>query len=811
MAADANSDINNTAFGVEVCFDVVDLVGENDEKGTKSSAAAPTKVVDVLPELSKAMAFTSSWKSARKPNDPRKLRDARGLSRQTPVIFDVDKPNGDTLEESAPTVAGSESTAKSINETLPQRCYVSFGDGASVIKQRGRIVRHGVSTMQHNDTRHRHESNTSSCPSSEKWKSGSHSPRKHFRRERDVSGSLDPSEGCYGDFHSVARPGESTHRATAPQHSYNPSTCNTSGRAPISESFNSRGRSPKRHCGTIDEKRFDPMRNTQTEPAAPYDDCRFNKNDQTKNSRGHSMHARFSQNWPVRRNHSKQSSEPSMDVAGLEHELEALRTVLFSKRQEFDCLSVTLEKRERELEARSGRLESLSIELKKKATLQSEEMRIYREQIERDTKAEKHNLKLEREEFDRLVATKTQQLEVLRIQQEQELLSQTNAVHTQIIEFDAKQASLSRDVAAYQQRFLELNTSTYELNQNISLLASQRTELDLRVLEQKVRESKWKKVKSEFEAASQITEEKQKAISMAHTKQHGKLKCLERALNDAEMGLKQDMTKWKESNARKLSDCEVWVQEIKSKYLTRLSELDAREVAQSKLQKDLDLRSVALRRRQLDAANLKSQANIPANRKDKSKESTKETTISSSTANVSHGVEKNSQKPVFESSFILIDSDSDDGDAQDSKPHANFSQKTNCGIGQQPFRFDYEANYNYNLTEETALEMQERMLRESAAKMRLQAAARVAPVQSSRGPISFTVPVFDVADRYPDHWKWKDPFAVLGLPSNSSMQLVKTQFRRLARQYHPDKSATVNSSAKFHSIATVYHTLTEEF
>lgn len=186
---------------------------------------------------------------------------------------------------------------------------------------------------------------------------------------------------------------------------------------------------------------------------------------------------------------------------------------------------------------------------------------------------------------------------------------------------------------------------------------------------------------------------------------------------------------------------------------------------------------------------------------------------------------RQAQKPGDTCGFILIDSDSDNdtlkSKASARQPHAGSKQPNSTpGVAAaaaprapppERFHFKFEQRYNYDLSEETALEMQERLFREAAAKMRSQASVRVTSADLTDSTFLIKTPIFDVADRFPDHWTWKDPYSVLGLPLNSSAQLVKSQFRRLARTYHPDKSADMNTSAKFHSIASAYHKLSGHF
>jgi DnaJ-domain-containing protein 1 len=121
--------------------------------------------------------------------------------------------------------------------------------------------------------------------------------------------------------------------------------------------------------------------------------------------------------------------------------------------------------------------------------------------------------------------------------------------------------------------------------------------------------------------------------------------------------------------------------------------------------------------------------------------------------------------------------------------------------------FRRDKDYNFNISQEDAFEMQERMLRESAARVaRMHSSEQV---KSSPRTQSIVAPIFDIAERHPDHWRWKEPYACLGLPRNASMTLVKSQYRRLAKIYHPDKSKLADAANRFHGIAIAYRKLSQ--
>lgn len=173
--------------------------------------------------------------------------------------------------------------------------------------------------------------------------------------------------------------------------------------------------------------------------------------------------------------------------------------------------------------------------------------------------------------------------------------------------------------------------------------------------------------------------------------------------------------------------------------------------------------------------------------------------------------------------YIIIDDSSDEEDdvihtskrkTSSAAPvrsvkRSNLGISRNGGTQKQPYGFDSERDFNWNISREMALEMQERLFKEAAERVRTQNWVRV---ETRRSSIPyFTEPIFDIAAKYPDHWKWKEPYACLGLPRNAPIQQVKSQYRKLARIYHPDKSKQANTSNKFHGIATAYRKLTHEW
>jgi hypothetical protein len=127
-------------------------------------------------------------------------------------------------------------------------------------------------------------------------------------------------------------------------------------------------------------------------------------------------------------------------------------------------------------------------------------------------------------------------------------------------------------------------------------------------------------------------------------------------------------------------------------------------------------------------------------------------------------------------------------------------------------KYQYRRNrvgeeHSYNFSHEDALKEQERLFRESAARMRQQAQFRVESKNTVPYPTTFDAPVPDVAKRFPYHWQNHDMHARLGLHKGASFQLIKSHYRRLALVYHPDKSNDDSSAVKFQAITEAYRTL----
>jgi hypothetical protein len=124
-------------------------------------------------------------------------------------------------------------------------------------------------------------------------------------------------------------------------------------------------------------------------------------------------------------------------------------------------------------------------------------------------------------------------------------------------------------------------------------------------------------------------------------------------------------------------------------------------------------------------------------------------------------------------------------------------------------RFRPNLDFDYQTSRDAAQEEQERLFREAAARMKQKHSQ--APASAPRhngntvyGP-TFEVLVRNVQERYPLHWKWKNPHSCLGVPPGTGLPQVKAQYRQLVRCYHPDKSRQADTTTKFHAVVLAYN------
>lgn len=55
----------------------------------------------------------------------------------------------------------------------------------------------------------------------------------------------------------------------------------------------------------------------------------------------------------------------------------------------------------------------------------------------------------------------------------------------------------------------------------------------------------------------------------------------------------------------------------------------------------------------------------------------------------------------------------------------------------------------------------------------------------------------------------KDHYAILGVTANATLAEIKTAYRKMASQLHPDKNASSDAPAKFRKVQEAYEILSE--
>lgn len=55
----------------------------------------------------------------------------------------------------------------------------------------------------------------------------------------------------------------------------------------------------------------------------------------------------------------------------------------------------------------------------------------------------------------------------------------------------------------------------------------------------------------------------------------------------------------------------------------------------------------------------------------------------------------------------------------------------------------------------------------------------------------------------------KDHYAILGVTANATLAEIKTAYRKMASQLHPDKNSSSDAPAKFRKVQEAYETLSE--
>ena len=190
--------------------------------------------------------------------------------------------------------------------------------------------------------------------------------------------------------------------------------------------------------------------------------------------------------------------------------------------------------------------------------------------------------------------------------------------------------------------------------------------------------------------------------------------------------------------------------------------------------------------------------------------------------------EDNEEEP----NFILIES-SDEEDEEHVEPETAetaipIPNQTNYVRGQRyrkparrwnvrsnsdtycPTKFQKTMDYNYGKSRSEALAEQEQLLSGAQARMR-QEKERLYNLQQEQafardGP-TFTRPITDLTKLNRNHFKWLDLHARMGLPKDATPTMIKSQYRKLALAYHPDKCKLADATTRFQAVTEAYHQL----
>ena len=127
---------------------------------------------------------------------------------------------------------------------------------------------------------------------------------------------------------------------------------------------------------------------------------------------------------------------------------------------------------------------------------------------------------------------------------------------------------------------------------------------------------------------------------------------------------------------------------------------------------------------------------------------------------------------------------------------------------------DHHENRFCGMDIEDARKEQERLFQQAANRVRNQPSFHVAndepPMRSTKAAqaVTFSTVVADVHIQYPNHFKYHDVYARLGLPRNANESTIKSQYKRLARVYHPDRNiGKADTKHKFQAVTEAYNQL----
>jgi DnaJ domain len=492
---------------------------------------------------------------------------------------------------------------------------------------------------------------------------------------------------------------------------------------------------------------------------------------------------------------------------------------MFKKRQELDALKMELEEKIRRVDDRQRSLESREnnvvtklreIEISK-ADLEEKNSK-FRQSLD----ASVERMSNERKEYELFCCRKASEMEVLKAEFQNEMMMQIKALNAQLELFEKNMKFRAEELDDERERLESYRLAkTKELDAREAAQYMLQQDVEARLSMCVSGEKKLAEATRDFNVSRAARDAEHEELSK-------QLQQKQDDLNRKVDRHKEEMYAWTLMKSTQEGDLESRILEFDTVRRSQQSSQAFQAEALKKLQRDLDAREADLIRRsrelrvmRKELAGIKRQGH-EGSTTSSAKQAPKQRVVD---------VDQKTPKPV---DYILIDSDDEDHKsaetARTSTAQAQSRKKpdqctASFGSAPQkrrkpandPYRFNYEENYSYSLSEETAFELQERLFREAAEKMRARATFPVASAfTSTTADFAVSSPILDIADRHPNHWMWKDPYAVLGLPPQTPMHLVKSQYRRLARTYHPDKSGDSNTSTKFHAISTAYHKLVDK-
>jgi hypothetical protein len=516
-------------------------------------------------------------------------------------------------------------------------------------------------------------------------------------------------------------------------------------------------------------------------------------------------------------------------------ELDAFARAQAERQQELDALAVSLEIREWEPKNHKDQLVAENDELTKSIMSKKNELEKLCEEhrnksvfFEKEHESERESYRKELEEL-RCRQSKEKEAHKRALDEVQRVHeSRLNVINNKINALVERETRISLEIQKQEEEISkarrtlenEFEQRRIELDSLAAALSSRGKYLDEKEIAQALREDRWVSMKTQIETSFATSETRLAARESKLCEQQVDLDRLKADFEASEMERAVQYQNWaseKDKLQKSLRDLELMLTKKKN-------DLEIQSIQQAKQQKELRSRDAALKRRarelkaqkrDIDSAQAKQSAQRSDNKDEhKSYSTAKEFPCTKEkSADIGSSVKPAPQRKRGESAdskdagktkqagidYILIDSDSDD-EVQPKKPKP---ATTSCNR-----TWDYGKYYNAQFTVESAQELQERLFREAAEKLRARATSSTSAESSNHdNSPSITTPISNINELYPEHWRWKDPYSVLGLPAHSSMKLVKTHYRKLARIYHPDSSGSSSTSNKFHAITLAYRKL----